>query len=207
MPKLHEQHGISLIEVLISVLILSLGLMALSGFTGTLYRSVDHAADRSRGLAMAQQIIDNARTKGAATLTDGADATPADCSTNELRRHWRVSDVSGGNGVKHLSVNVCWTNALGEEQTISTSTFIGTGSTGIALGAPPVKPPAAACKGIAYVDKNPAYSAGTIVMLNSKDYTCTADAYNAYCGNPVWKPGTDNGKLPWGSGVDCTPPP
>ncbi|QZA76450.1 prepilin-type N-terminal cleavage/methylation domain-containing protein [Deefgea tanakiae] len=206
MSSQQKQYGISLIEVLVSIVILSLGLLALSGFTGNLYRNVNHAADRSRGLAMAQQIIDNARTKSVTDLVDGADATPADCSTSKIRRYWKVVDVVGGNGVKHLSVNACWTNALGELQTVATSTFIGTNSTGIALGSPPVAPAAAACKGIPYADKNPPYSSGVIVTLDSKDYTCTADAYNAYCGDTAWRPGTNNGKLPWGNGVDCTQP-
>ncbi|QLG87326.1 prepilin-type N-terminal cleavage/methylation domain-containing protein [Chitinibacter bivalviorum] len=205
MPSKTDQQGISLIEVLVSVAILSIGLLGLSGFTGNLYRSVNHAGDRSKALAIAQRYIENARTKGAATLTSGAVTTPSDCSTSAFYTYWKANDIAGSNGVKHYSVNVCWTNALGEKQLLTTSTYIGTGSTSLGLGAPVSTPAPTKCVGIPYVDKTPAYSAGQVVTLNSKDYTCVTGPNSGFCGQAGFKPGTLYGAMAWGDGVTCVP--
>lgn len=200
------QRGASLIEVLVSVIILSVGVLALAGFTGNLYRSVTHAGDRAEALTLAQRYIENARTKGAATLTSGAVTSPADCTTNEFHTYWKVATVDGANGVKHYSVNVCWTNSLGEEQVLTTSTYIGTGSTALELGAPAATTAPSKCSTTAYTDMAwpNRYSAGQVVSIGGKNYTCIAEQ-QLYCGDSAYKPGSLYGPVAWGNGITCTP--
>ncbi|WP_035051827.1 type IV pilus modification PilV family protein [Andreprevotia chitinilytica] len=64
------QAGISIIEMMISLVILSSGLLVLSKFQGQLYQSAALSTQRSEAQALAQRVIDGYRaTRGSALNT------------------------------------------------------------------------------------------------------------------------------------------
>ena len=57
-----RSRGFSLIEVMIAVLVLSIGLLSLAALQGELFRSGAESKARANATAIAQQVIENART-------------------------------------------------------------------------------------------------------------------------------------------------
>jgi type IV pilus assembly protein PilV len=71
----NRQKGIGLIEVLISILVISVGVLGLTGAQVTAKRAVQEAIQRSSAAFLAQDILERMRTNGgqlADYVTDGA---------------------------------------------------------------------------------------------------------------------------------------
>ncbi|MCG2635413.1 MAG: prepilin-type N-terminal cleavage/methylation domain-containing protein [Gammaproteobacteria bacterium] len=87
-----RQRGFSLIEVMISALIISVGLLALAKFQGDLLRSGSDAKARSLALALAQEKMDDLRDFQA--LDDGG-ATWTATYTGDMFFSWIASHEGG----------------------------------------------------------------------------------------------------------------
>jgi type IV pilus assembly protein PilV len=103
-----RQSGVGLIEVLIALLVLSLGLLGIAAMQGAALRNNHSAADRSMGAILTHSIIDSLRANRAAALAGDYNlALDEDCALpdagtlaqNDLRA-WRQTltlyDVDAG---------------------------------------------------------------------------------------------------------------
>ena len=174
-----SQLGFSLIEVLISVVILSVGLLALAGFNGNLYKNVRYSNDRAKAITSAQLIIDQARSEDISLLSSGAD--PGDCTSSSPHRRWTVSNVGTLTNAKNLSIYVCWTDANGIKQETSIATQVGvttiaTAATPVPTGAPTPAPTPATCVASAY-SEGATYATGAEVKNVGRKWKCTTGGW------------------------------
>lgn len=88
--------GFSLIEVMIAVIVLSVGLLALAALQGELFRSGAEAKARANAATIAQQVIEDARTFGF-LIAPNSDYEDAGYNTydNLATSDWEVLDVDG----------------------------------------------------------------------------------------------------------------
>ncbi|WP_198314581.1 prepilin-type N-terminal cleavage/methylation domain-containing protein [Chitinibacter sp. GC72] len=183
--------GFSLLEVLISVAILSIGVLALAGFNGNLYKSVRYSNDRAKAMASAQQLIDNYRALDFAQVISGADTTPGGCNQPSPHRIWTVANVAGTTNIKDMSVYVCWTDVTGVKQEMSFSTQIGVVAVAATATSVPTMPPSsntpAPCTASTYVDGS-SYATGGFVRNLGRKYKCTVGGW-CTTGGP-YAPGT-----------------
>lgn len=96
-----DQRGFSLLEVLIAVLVLSIGLLGLAGLYAVGLRSVDSANLRTQATVLAQDILERMRANRDAAIAGGYDiaslsATPsgdATAATDVAEWKWRLGLV------------------------------------------------------------------------------------------------------------------
>ncbi|WP_373975073.1 prepilin-type N-terminal cleavage/methylation domain-containing protein [Chitinibacter sp. SCUT-21] len=190
------QTGFSLIEVLISVAILAIGLLALAGFNGNLYRSVSYSNERAKAMAAVQQQIDYFRAIG--VTSSGQDTGNCNNADGSIHRSWVVSTVSGISNLRNMTIHACWTDSTGTKQEIAVSTQINVAAASAttapaATAAPSVT--AAPCSAPAYVDRSQ-YKDGDIVKNLGYKYVCIVGGW-CWIGGP-YAPGTGaNWKDAW----------
>ena len=80
-PHLRKQRGFSMIEVLVTVLILAIGLLGLAGLQTTALRSNHSALLRSQATVLAYDIADRLRANRTAALDGGYDIDLEDTLT------------------------------------------------------------------------------------------------------------------------------
>jgi len=102
----HAQTGFTLIEVLIAVLVLSLGLLGMAGLQATSLKNNNAAATRGQATLLAYDVIDRMRANRAAALAGsydnsfgtaptsaGTDCQSTDCDANAMAAYdlnqWR----------------------------------------------------------------------------------------------------------------------
>jgi prepilin-type N-terminal cleavage/methylation domain-containing protein len=132
---LRNERGFSLIEAIIAVTILSVGLMAMLGTTGTVMEKNDQSQKSSIAMTLAQDKIEYFKGIGGAWLLAGADtlASPdivggvwtanaagetIDADGNAVvngtyNRTWTISIVPGQNFLFDILVTMTWPDASG----------------------------------------------------------------------------------------------
>lgn len=82
-PCKYKIAGFTLIEILIAMLILSVGLLGLAGFQATSLRNNTSAYNRSQATQLAYDLSDRVRANvaGATTYTSGSASAVANCAT------------------------------------------------------------------------------------------------------------------------------
>ncbi len=135
-----KKNGFSLLEVLISLIIISAGLLTLSKLNGQLYAASAATKQRSEALNLLQMTVENLRANTpydsnpllsvgdhSATNTDTGGSGATYTTT------WNVSTdcsaTSGSTGCpnnKIVSVRVEWADNTGATQFVSTSTILHT---------------------------------------------------------------------------------
>jgi type IV pilus assembly protein PilV len=132
-PSRHGQRGVSLIEVLITVLVLSVGLLGLAGLQMNAVRSNQGAFENSAAVVESYSIIDAMRTERVVAINGGFDLglaeapTPGTFAGNELEK-WRqrLVDIYGPDATGSVDCNgadctvvVQWDDqwGFGEEET------------------------------------------------------------------------------------------
>jgi Tfp pilus assembly protein PilV len=146
------QRGISLIEALIALLVLSLGMLALGKLQSHLRLHADIARQQSLAIRLAQEDLERLRAFTVVAAASGvrayADITTAAATVDEGTRFVltrQITDVAGLR-VKAASVNVVWLDAGGAPQTTRLSTLISGNEPALsgALALPPSGTPVAA---------------------------------------------------------------
>jgi prepilin-type N-terminal cleavage/methylation domain-containing protein len=186
----NKQSGFSLLEVLISVLILSVGVLALAGFNGNLYKNVRYSNDRAKAMASAQLLIDKARSEDLSKLV--SDQDPGSCADSTPHRKWTVTNTASLTNSKDLSIYVCWTDSNGTVQEISLSTQVGVTTIASATTPTPAAstttPQPSTCSASSY-SAGTAYAAGALVKNLGRQYECKPWPYSGWCQFEAYAPG------------------
>jgi prepilin-type N-terminal cleavage/methylation domain-containing protein len=116
----HNSQGFTFIEVAVSIMVLSLALLAMAGMQAIAIRSNAHANQLSQGSAIAEDIVESLMllpynhatfddTTPEGTFTMYHDPNPP----TGYRVQWEVDIDALGN--KTINVNVTWQTALGSQ--------------------------------------------------------------------------------------------
>ncbi|MEI2678445.1 MAG: hypothetical protein V9G29_11655 [Burkholderiaceae bacterium] len=139
-PRPRSQRGVTLVEALLSFLVIALGVLSMSRLHHHLQAHADLARQRSQALRLAQEDIETVRVY--ASLMQPAGAPPAASSyeriepvasaldqlgglqLNTAYRLTRQIDAGSALRMKHATVGVAWTARDGTEHRAEVSTII-----------------------------------------------------------------------------------
>jgi Tfp pilus assembly protein PilV len=126
------QRGVSLLEALVALVVMSFGMLALAAMQLSLSRAADVAKQRSEAVRIAQERIELARSFTSLAAGAGVDwtslqtdvASPATVTTNTI---YNVTVAMGGtvaDAARPISVQVAWNDRAGEAQAVSLASVI-----------------------------------------------------------------------------------
>ena len=133
-----SQVGFTLIEALVSLVVMGFGILAMAGMQAGLSRNADDAKQRTEAIRLAQEKIEFFRSftgidstvvgQGAISATAlnwNALAGSADSITTNAvyTRTWRIGG-SASDSLRGLTVNVAWTDRTGAAQAVSLSSVL-----------------------------------------------------------------------------------
>lgn len=132
------QLGFSIIEALISLVIMGFGILSLAGMQSALSRNSDDAKQRTEAVRLAQEKIESLRSYTGISSTIVGQGTTSNTALNwnaltgstdsittnaVYTRTWAIGGASG-DPMRGLTVNVAWMDRVGEAQTISLSSIL-----------------------------------------------------------------------------------
>ena len=132
------QLGFTIIEALLSLVIMGFGILALAGMQAGLSRNSDDAKQRTEATRLAQEKIESLRSyTGIATTVVGqgttsntalnwnalAGSTDTITTNAAYTRTWTL-DGSSSDSLRGLTVGVAWTDRAGANQTVSLSSVV-----------------------------------------------------------------------------------
>ncbi|MCF7354243.1 prepilin-type N-terminal cleavage/methylation domain-containing protein [Vibrio sp. CK2-1] len=127
-----KQQGFSLIEVLITFIILIVGIMGLIKLQTYMERQADYAENSIKALHLAESQLEYFRTRS----INGTDGTKPFSSISEGTHsfvsgaytvEWTVSGsfpISGGVALKTIEIEAGWSNRWNERQSVALKTMI-----------------------------------------------------------------------------------
>jgi prepilin-type N-terminal cleavage/methylation domain-containing protein len=132
--RIGSQRGFTLVEALVALLVMSFGMLALSGMQLSLSRNADIAKQRVEAMRIAQERIETARSYTSLTAAAGIDwtnlvadvAAPATVTAN-TNATFNVVVTAGGlvtDAARTLQVAVNWTDRAGAPQSVSLVTVV-----------------------------------------------------------------------------------
>jgi prepilin-type N-terminal cleavage/methylation domain-containing protein len=113
MRIIRSKKGITLIEVMASLIIFSIGLLMLVPLMMVAITANDSANDMSRATLFAQQKLEQLRNSS--TLTSGSD------TVESMSRTWTVETVTSN--LKKITVNVTWQDDMNRSHHVQTITY------------------------------------------------------------------------------------
>lgn len=127
-----QQHGMTLVEVLVALLVLSVGVVALVKFQSDVIRNQNIVNQHSEAIAIAKNKLDELRkfeviatTTGKTAYDDIVDGTSTVSGTNaSYSLSWTVVDVTDPPH-KKVTVTVTWTDHHNTSRSISMESIIG----------------------------------------------------------------------------------
>jgi prepilin-type N-terminal cleavage/methylation domain-containing protein len=128
MPKFRPtQRGLTLIECLVCLGILSLGLVAVAGALTAALISNEKASQIQLATAVAQDLIEEMRSRGFGAVTyDGFPATASVPGLHSGTRTVLIEDgYTGSPRLKHVTINVTWRAPNRSDAHIKMDTVIG----------------------------------------------------------------------------------
>lgn len=116
MIKHSQQSGMTLIEILVIVLVISVGMITTAKFQGELLHSGATTKARIQALALAQQEIESLRINH----NNAASGTESDVAgiNAEYERSWTVTGFAGVTGAKHYQSSITWTDSQNRTQSL-----------------------------------------------------------------------------------------
>ena len=102
---LRAEAGVTLVELMIALVIVAVGIMALSAVQTHSSRDVTVTSQHARALSLAQAQVENARVAGFETAA-------ADSGVSGIY-NWRREITSVGTGLNRVRVTVNWTSQGG----------------------------------------------------------------------------------------------
>lgn len=113
-----NDQGMTMVEILVAVTVLCVGLLAVAILFPTSSTNIDYGGKMSKGMALAQEKIEEFRNTTFASITAGNDAPTG------YTRTWTVSDT--GNApfrLRTVTVTVSWI-AVGRPDHVELQTFV-----------------------------------------------------------------------------------
>jgi Tfp pilus assembly protein PilV len=127
--RLNRQRGFTIIEALISLLVMSFGMLALSGMQVSLSRNADVAKQRTEAMRLAEARIEEFRSftgiSTGAINWNGLDGTANTTTTTNTT--YTVSSTMSGvdtDAMRAVNVQVDWTDRTGAPQRVSVASVI-----------------------------------------------------------------------------------
>jgi type IV pilus modification protein PilV len=212
--------GFSLIEVLVSVIVLSFGLLALAALQGSLFKASAEAKAQSVGLGLAQEKLEYFRGYNTMAdfqaIADGSDTPPATSGVS-YSRSWTVARYAypkaGGNFAqvadtgatasgyvtnnefKRIAVNVTWTDAEGKGQTVTLEDAIASLSPADSAKVAKITN-SGAIRGPQVIIHDPTTEGGVIPIAISGDATCSGGECGAATNpKPITAGNTNNQRV------------
>lgn len=119
--------GFSLIELMIGMLVLSVGILAVASMFPMAYVVVDNAGDLTMSITAARQVLENVRSVPFDSLNDlngfdtaDVNSLPAAGPERELARRWRYALAGPGNGFTYSTTETTtWSKLSTGEKSIS----------------------------------------------------------------------------------------
>jgi len=99
-PVAGERRGLTLIECVVAILLLTVGLLALAGLAGSAAKAVRGGSTQVVAAAVAQSRFDSLMSVPCAALAAGGAVTSGTSTTRGVRETWSVTD---GKDLKRLS--------------------------------------------------------------------------------------------------------
>lgn len=124
MRRNHFQRGFTLIEALVSLLVLAFGLLAIASFQITLSRNSDVAKQRTEATRLAQEKLEQLRTYPTLTvygnqMVSSTNLTQETINTNAaFTRSWGVSAAGTVDTGRTIFVTVAWTDRAGATEQV-----------------------------------------------------------------------------------------
>lgn len=131
--KAHRQRGFTLSEALISLTVLTSGLLALAQFQSDVHSSSSAAKTQTTALNLAQQKLEELRNQAAighATLSDGDDTPPTRSGDNTtFKRRWVVTTHGGPQHHEdpqyhEVQVFTDWTSSDGASRSVGLTSIL-----------------------------------------------------------------------------------
>jgi len=117
---IHDDHGVTLLEVMIAIMVLTVSLLMLLNMAMVALGGNDWANKATLANQMVQEKLEQLRAAGPVALSDGSD------SADGLTRTWSVSYA--GNHLRRAEVTVQWQDLKGGSHTASLASLIRTDS-------------------------------------------------------------------------------
>ena len=112
--RLRKQDGVSLLEVLVAMIILSMSLLLLLNLSMIALDSNDWSNNSTRAAQMLQQKLEEIR--GSASFSNGAD------TASGISRSWTVTSI--GNHLRQVDVTVSWQDMKSRTQTSTITGYV-----------------------------------------------------------------------------------
>jgi type IV pilus modification protein PilV len=133
-PPYVQQRGVSLIEALVAMAVMSIGMLGLVGLQTSLRSTSDVAKQRSEAVRLAQERVEEARafvyldtTANVADYTDMTEGTVDETLVRTNATYLRqrtVTTLPSPRKGKTVQVNVSWTDRTGQTQSVQLSTVV-----------------------------------------------------------------------------------
>lgn len=121
LKKIKNQDGLSILEVLIAMLILSAALILLLNMTMVALDANDWSKNMTTATQLMQEKLEQVRNvPNLSSMHDGYDVIDG------VSRKWRITAVSSH--LRQVDVAVAWTDVMGRSKSNSISAFIKTDS-------------------------------------------------------------------------------
>jgi len=122
-PNKDNDNGFTLLEVLIAIVILTVGLLGMASLTVGIINGNKFSNDLSKATVLAQDKMEDIRRVG---YTGVSDETKAELPTpdNEYKREVIVTPHSPGTNMKSISVKIHWGGASKEEHDVQIETIL-----------------------------------------------------------------------------------
>lgn len=125
------QRGFSLHEAMISLAVLSSGLLALAQFQGQIHENSGQTKTQTTAVNLAQQKLEALRDQAGtdyAGIAEGRDTPPMQTGDNtRFNRHWTVTHHDSPS-YKAVSVTTAWQSLDGETQSVRIASFLAPGT-------------------------------------------------------------------------------
>ncbi len=125
------QRGFSLHEAMISLAVLSSGLLALAQFQGQIHENSGQTKAQTTAVNLAQQKLEALRDQAGtdyASIAEGRDTPPMQTGDNtRFSRHWTVTHHDSPS-YKAVSVTTDWQSVDGETQSVSIASLLAPGT-------------------------------------------------------------------------------
>ena len=124
---LHGQGGFTLIEVLVTMMILTIGLLGTAGLTTGVIRGNFFSKNITSGTVIAQTQLEAVQNKGytnATTTNFPATAATVSMGGVNFSRTTTITNNSPGTNMKTISVTVTWNEADNAARSVSLQTIL-----------------------------------------------------------------------------------